>query len=198
MTMWWRARGYSGFIVVALLTWLMVATTGNTAIGLPNLRVAGSFPVPIALVAPLSTSVAAMRCVGREADWERGTVRVLWLRDGLILYLWPFTLAIAGVGTAAAARNAFGYLGLSLAAASFVDASRASVITVAYVLVCSTLGVAPDGHPEPWAWVLADADSAPSWIAATICAVVGALGLWARSWRHLSGSSRATSYDRGS
>lgn len=154
-------------------TAVALVVLGEVVIPVPGLLPFLGLAVPIALVAPLAIStVLGAGLAGGDELLETVGSRPIALLDAafvsgvttaaLSIFTLLDVLGATDLGTAAG-RDAYGYVGLMLIGLRFFGPHAAAAVPAAVVVGTTVFGGSPTGHPQWWAWILADADDALSW-----------------------------------
>lgn len=170
MTLWPRVRGWIAILgaIVGSLVLLALPTSELTAVVSPI-----GAPVPAAaLIGLIVPVVVAWSCTRGDPVLERVSVRPIPTFDlvhavaavGMfaVLALGEDLVGLSPAGSAAA-RNAVGYLGMSLIVATFAGWARAGIAPTVFILVAAIFGADSNGQASWWAWIAADGIEGWSW-----------------------------------
>ncbi|MFJ8044562.1 hypothetical protein ACIRBX_29075 [Kitasatospora sp. NPDC096147] len=165
MSWWLTSRRLPLTLVVTLLTWLVIATVGGSAVPVPQFGGAGRAAVPLALLVSVLPAVAVAAGRARAIGLEAVAVRPVGRADALVLLLVPVSAAAVGLAvhllladpaaariSAQALRNLVLHLGLAACARPLLGRQAAVLAPVLYAFVSAAFGLGPGGHPHRWAW----------------------------------------------
>jgi hypothetical protein len=172
VTWWLRVRRWPAALGCAVFSALLVGAAGGHGIALPTLLGGGLVPVPAAFIVPL-VAVIGLAYALENGDHRLTAVSVRPVRALDTLYAAVLTgVVLAGCAVCAltsspetglaGARNTIGYAALCLGVRAWAP-TVAAVVPAGWAVAASALG--RDGeHVAFWAWPVAPATDAASWV----------------------------------
>lgn len=172
--------------LVIVLSVLLLVPAGTTSLPVPEFASGAGLGLPLALFIPVVIAIALVYGLSAgDPQLEAVAARPLQIIDAAFSALVAcatlamYSLVWLAFGNAwstyplAAGRNATGYIGLALLARPLVGSRLAGLLPVAVAIGVAVIGSHADGTPRWWAWPLAEARDAFSWLAAFSLLLLG-------------------------